>query len=563
MRYSVPLLVVAAFASLFLYLGTLGLTEPSEGRYAEVGRSMAFSGDWVTPRLNGIKHFEKPPFAYWMVGIGVRLFGDNEFGVRCLAALFGVGTVLLTWRIGRRLWDSHTGVLAGAILLVMPLYVGVARSITTDVFLSFWSTLAAWCFVEWYADPARPARWRWGIFVALGFGMLTKGPATLVGGFLPAVLFLAWRREWGTLRALKPLRGLLVSSLFALPWLVLLDRETPGVALWMLLRRSVQSVVSSEEFHGEPIWYFFPVVLVGCIPVTPVLAEYLRRWVKGSAARPGVDGWSAQFLTFWWLTVFTIFSISASKLLTYILPICMPMALIGARTWMAQVRECAEGPLPKAMRIGLWCQLAFYAIGAVAVVVLITLDPVPGYRPNLDVVKNFCAARDPGIVLAAYLALGVPTLAWLLLRRRHRAFLVAMVVFLLGTQVLALRVWQSLESEVNTLAPMGRQLRAELRPGDVVVSYLGYPRGLSFYLGRPVPTIDYEKRNVLFVREEAATREINRFGRDELLKHLGQPYRYFMVMKWRNWWNDDELRARCREWARSGGYVTIVPKEQE
>lgn len=555
-RHPILLLLAVAGVALFFELGSLDLTEPSEGRYAEIGRAMADSGDYVTPRLNGIKHFEKPPFAYWMVALGVKMFGADELGARCLAALFGVGIVLLTFFIGRRLWDSDTGLLAGLLLLATPEFFGVARSITTDVFLAFWATAAIGCFLRWRSDPARPAAWRWGYFAMVGMGFLTKGPVVLVSGVLPVLVALAWQRDWATLRELRWVRGLLFSFAFLAPWLLLLERGTPGTVGFMV-HRIVAAVGTAEEFHGEPFWYYLPVVLVGCIPCTPVLPAFWRRFVRG-----GNDP-NARFLTAWWITLLVGFSLAASKLLTYILPITVPLALQAARLWRECLRAPAGEPLPLPLRVGIWSLLGFFAIGVVGIPIALSLDPLPGFRPDLDTLRSLASSRSSGIALAAFLAVLVPIAAWLLVRRRHRALLAALLVLHLGVQSLGLVVWKDLEADINTLGPMARALATEFRPGDTVVSYQCFPRSLGFTLGRPVPTIDYDKRDVRLVKDEPETRDLLRFGRAELLRVLQGPGRAFVVTRFRYWWNDAELRASCREVYRSGGLVTIIPKSQK
>ncbi len=581
-------LAALAAALLFFQLGSLGLTEPSEGRYADIGRAMADSGDWITPRLNGIPHFEKPPFAYWMVALGVRAFGPTEFAVRCPAALFGVGIVLLAFGIGLRLWDARTGFLAGAFLLASPEFFGVARSITTDVFVTFWSTAAAACFVRAYAGAGAPLRpgWRWAYWGCLGMGMLAKGPVALAAGFLPVLAFLVLRREWTVLRGLAPGRGLLLSAAFLVPWVALLERENPGVLRFLVFQRSASAFVSAEEFKGEPFWFFLPVVLFGCIPCTPALGGFFAAF-PASASGPGADTawgrvrariaavlrdretsdaadrWAPVFLVVWAGTILFFFSLSASKLLTYILPITPPLALAAARAWTAGTKADPASGCARALRAGSYALLALYALCAVGVPIGLHLDPLPGWKPNLDPPRSLAGARPLGYALAAALAAFAAGGAILLRRNRLRAYLGAQLAFQVLALALALAVWKSIEAEFNTLAPLARALAREARPGDAIVAWKSFPRSLGFYLGRPTPTIDYDKRDVRLVQDRPETRELLRFGRAEMLRHFDGARRAFIVTRYRYFWNDDELRARTRMILSSGGMVVIVPKTQE
>ncbi len=567
-------LALLACAALFFHLGGLGLTEPSEGRYADIGRAMADSGDWVVPRLNGIPHVEKPPFAYWMVAFGVRLFGPTEFGVRCLAALFGVGVVLLACGIASRLWDRTTGLLAGLFVLVMPEFFAVARSITTDVFLTFWATAAMGAFLRWYSDPAEPRAWRWAYWACLGMGMLAKGPVVLAVSFLPVVLWLGFRREWARLRGLRIGRGLAIAAAFLAPWLLLLERSVPGATAFLVFRRAVAAFGSAEEFHGEPVHYFVPVVLFGCIPAIAAWPAFWNRFARRGAEGEGADAWAPAFLALWSATIFVFFSLSASKLLTYILPITIPLALGAARVWSAVLAAGPAAPLPRTLRIGLWILLGL--LFAVAAAIPFALQADPGDRPfgldldalhvwreNLDPPFSLAPARPLGYALAGVLAAGAAACAWLLRRGAARPLLAAVLALLLLAQLLGLAVWRTVDAEFNSIAPLARALAAEVKPGDEVACWRTFPRSLSFYLGRPVPTIEYDKRNLALVADRPETRELCRFGREEMLRHVYGPGRAFLVMRWRYWWNDDELRATTRLLHQAGGLVVIVPKGQE
>src|SRR6202011_5523794 len=96
-------LVLIAFAALILYLPALGrpaLWEPDEGRYAEIAREMLLTRDYVTPRDNWVRYFEKPPLVYWAEALSLKLFGPNEWAVRLPAALSTVAEVAVTEALG-------------------------------------------------------------------------------------------------------------------------------------------------------------------------------------------------------------------------------------------------------------------------------------------------------------------------------------------------------------------------------------------------------------------------------------------------------------------------------
>ncbi|HXU44122.1 MAG TPA: glycosyltransferase family 39 protein, partial [Thermoanaerobaculia bacterium] len=116
--------LLAAGVALLLgpHLGRRALWEPDEGRYAEIPREMVESGDYLTPRINGIKYFEKPPLAYWAAAGAIRIAGPSETAVRTPLALFALLGCAAVYAAGRRLFGRRAGLWAAAVLLTSPLY---------------------------------------------------------------------------------------------------------------------------------------------------------------------------------------------------------------------------------------------------------------------------------------------------------------------------------------------------------------------------------------------------------------------------------------------------------
>src|SRR5437867_2385552 len=130
--WRVGIAMLAVFV-LFFQLGTRGLNEPDEGRYAEVGREMAASGDWLVPRFNGVEHLSKPPLTYWLIAASIKVFGANEWAARLPAGLAALATVVALYLLVRRAADETTGLWAAAVLLSCAQFFIVARLITTDM----------------------------------------------------------------------------------------------------------------------------------------------------------------------------------------------------------------------------------------------------------------------------------------------------------------------------------------------------------------------------------------------------------------------------------------------
>ena len=103
--------LVVSLPFLFVTLG-MPLLDPDEGLYASIAQEMLSRGDWVIPHVNGLPYLEKPPLYFWLTALTFRAVGPTEWAVRLWSALATLGAVLLTWRIGRRLYGPRAGLLA-------------------------------------------------------------------------------------------------------------------------------------------------------------------------------------------------------------------------------------------------------------------------------------------------------------------------------------------------------------------------------------------------------------------------------------------------------------------
>ncbi|TMQ73295.1 MAG: phospholipid carrier-dependent glycosyltransferase [Candidatus Eisenbacteria bacterium] len=311
-----PWLAVALLALLLLASGGwIGLIEPTETRYAEIAREMLASGDWLTPRLDGIHHFHKPPVAYWAAASGMALLGVNAWGARLFGLLADVLTLALAAWIAARRFAAlriHGGRAAWA-LGSMLLFAVLARGVATDPFLTAAVTL------YWALAPGSLA------LVALGLGFLTKGPVVFLHTALPVLVAALWARDRRYLALLGPPRGWIAFALVALPWYLMVVARTPGLLAYFLGNQVVARVATETHGRGGPPWYFLVVLLAGTAPWTmAIIVGLARTW------RERVDP-EARLLICWLLAPTIFLSFSGSKLPSYLLP-CMPAAaLLAAR----------------------------------------------------------------------------------------------------------------------------------------------------------------------------------------------------------------------------------------
>ncbi|HEY5019951.1 MAG TPA: glycosyltransferase family 39 protein, partial [Steroidobacteraceae bacterium] len=327
-----PALWLAAALLWFGPLNTPHLFDPDEGRYAEIAREMVASGDWVTPRLDAIKYFEKPVLQYWATAVAFRLFGQHAWAARLWPALCGFLGLLLSWALARELYDQRCAALAVIVQASALLYLALARIATLDMSLSFGLQIAM-CALALLARQ-RSVGWRLPAMLGLGIAVavLSKG---LVGILIPgavACVYLLWRRDWTLPWRAQPWWTVIALAVLAAPWFVAVSVRNPEFGHFFFIVQHFQRYLSRTGFDRyQPVWFFVWVLALGFLPWTTLLPGALRQaW---SGARAGERG--TAMLLVWAVFVFAFFSLSQSKLIPYIVPVLPALAILTGRSLAA------------------------------------------------------------------------------------------------------------------------------------------------------------------------------------------------------------------------------------
>lgn len=339
-------------------LSNRALWSPDEGRYSEIPREMVETGDWITPRLNGIKYFEKPALFYWLQAVSIKLFGLDEWALRLWTALFGFLGALAAYGTGHALFGRRAGLIAVVVLTTSPLYYLMARAITLDMAVSVLLTGALFAFLLGVRLPECRARsfYLYAFYALCALAVLTKG---LIGIVLPAMVISAWivlLWDWRLLLSIRLPTGLLLFLAVAAPWHVLVSRVNPEFAdFYFIYNQLERYLTDSPATHGryQPWWFFLPVLVLGMLPWIALVPQALR------AAWPA---WHVReqhreelFLILWAVLVFAFFSASGSKLIPYILPTLPPLALLLGR----YLAPAWAAPPIRGLRLGFWLFLGF------------------------------------------------------------------------------------------------------------------------------------------------------------------------------------------------------------
>jgi 4-amino-4-deoxy-L-arabinose transferase-like glycosyltransferase len=314
----------------FVDLDMRRLIHPDEGRYAEIAREMYVTGDWVTPRVNGLKYFEKPPFQYWATAAAYHLLGVDEWTARLWPALAGWLAVVAIGYAGFALGGIALGTFAGLALVGMLWHAAIAQIVTLDSGLAFFLALAFAAFVT-AQRPAATDRerraWMWLAWAALAGATLSKG---LIGVVLPGgalVVYSALTRDFAVWRRMNLVSGFVLFVALTGPWFVAVCLRNDEFARFFFIHEHFERYLTTEHMRVAPWYYFIPVALIGSLPWVSVLVCGSRRaWREGA---PNALGFSWQrFALVWAAFVLVFFSASGSKLPSYILPMFAPLALV-------------------------------------------------------------------------------------------------------------------------------------------------------------------------------------------------------------------------------------------
>jgi 4-amino-4-deoxy-L-arabinose transferase-like glycosyltransferase len=480
-RFGVRLLVGMLLA-VFLYVGIDNmerpLANPDEGRYSEISREMAATGDWITPRLNGIKYFEKPPLQYWATALAFEVFGVNEYAARLYTILCGLLTLLLVGYTGLRLAGPPLAFMAMLVLASSPYFLTMGGVVTLDMGLTLWTTLTFCAFVlaeRPGATDRERRRWMLTMWAAGGAAMLSKGLVAIV---FPAAAFgmhAILKRDLGVLRRMHWGWGLAIFAAITLPWFVAVSIANPQFPGFFFVHEHFARFLTHVHRRTEPWWYFIPIfVVLGFLLWMLALPGAVRGAWRDPARRPETP--ALQAATLWAFFVVAFFSASGSKLPSYVLPALPPFALVVGRYLVdAPARRLALLVAPSAL-VGL--------VVAVAALFIQSFAREPWTR-------ELYQQAQPMVVGMGLSLLAGSTAAAFLLWRGHRAS--AMLVAAIGVA----SMFGFAEDGYEHLLPrqsgylVAQKIAPYDKPGTRIYQVKMYDQTVPFYLRRTTKIVDY------------------------------------------------------------------------
>ncbi len=519
------LLAIAATLWFCAFIGLRPLANPDEGRYTEISREMAISGDYVTPRLNGVKYFEKPPLLYWLSALTFSSFGVNDFTARLWTALFATLGVVLTYLTARSLYGRSAGIVSAIVLGTSILYYVLAQVILLDMALAVTLSGALFSFILAVREPR--GRKRLGLFLAfyafMALATLTKG---MIGFLIPGAVIFLWLlllKRWRSLVPFHPVAGVLLFLAIAAPWHVLAGmanhsdvKELDFTWFYFVHEHFLRF---TTKIHGryEPWWFFLPFLVAGLFPWTFFALQSLGHSLRGGWKKRGENA-EAWFLVIWIVFIVAFFSKSQSKLIPYILPVVPPAAILIGRYLSARLRIPADGKLRAGARSFAGCAVLL----GVAVLFLPAPEGHEGLAAHLPLLR--------GIVSITLLGGAVMTLVAV---RKDRPRLIIGTV---ATTAALLFMSVAMAGKVidgGSTNKLSKLLKERLQPGDQIYHVGLYAQDMPVFLERQIHVVGY-KGELLFGIDAEPEKTAGRFMKKEgFVEQWTQPgVRYAVIRKW-------------------------------
>jgi 4-amino-4-deoxy-L-arabinose transferase-like glycosyltransferase len=527
-------LLIAVAVIWFSNLEYRKLIKPDEGRYAEIPREMVVSGDWVTPRLNDLKYFEKPPLQYWTTAAAYEVFGEHQWTSRLWAALTGFAGIFLVWFAGLRLFGRETASYASILLGSSMLYALMAHINTLDMGVTFFITLGIVALllaqqgyeslqnrpeqVEMLGAAQRATRhtnevgeeqastqrgrstaqqvikasrnWMLLAWAALALAVLSKG---LMGLVLPGAalfIYMIVQRDFSVLKRMHWLAGLAVLLLITAPWFYLVMKANPEFFQKFFIYEHYTRFTTKELGRYQPWYYFIPVLLAGMLPWTLLMFDTLiTTWRANKLPDKVFNG--AHFLLVWAVFIYLFFTVSGSKLPSYILPMFPALALLMGK-----------------QLAGMDARRLFWLISPMLPLMLLAASFAPFTSRLADTplqLQGYSAYAWWLTVAALVWLLGV--IAALVLLRRPDAVehkFAAVLVLAISTLIAA----QLGTSGYNTIAKersayyIAEAIRPYVKPDEPFYSVDSYEQTLPFYLKRTLTLVQFQDEMAFGIMQE-------------------------------------------------------------
>jgi 4-amino-4-deoxy-L-arabinose transferase-like glycosyltransferase len=485
------LLLVTAAIPYLVNLGVSSIWDANEAFYAQTPREMMEARDYVTPSFNFQLRMNKPVLSYWNIAASYHLFGVSEWSERLPIAIGALAIIATAFGLARLAGGTTAGLLAALVLSTSPRLLLLARRIIIDIHITMWMGLVLLLFALSEARPDRRRLYLCLMYVAAGFGVLTKGPVAV---FVPAVVFFIYLASQKRLRDLRRMMlpaGALISLAIVVPWYYFLYREHGWEYIGaFIFGENLGRYAEAVGPQSRGLLFYFPVMLADLFPWS-LLIPVAIWW----AVHERFQDRTARLLVIWIATIVLFFSLSGTKEDLYILPIVTAEAALIGATLAAAIEDAAR-PLPVAWFTGATAALLLAVGGAT-----FWVFAVAG-RYSLDGAAFIGATAIFGSLVA---------LAMMFRRRLFATVVTIASAIIVICWCLVLCTLPDFE-RYKPVRPFTDIIRSRASIGAIVGSYKFALPSMVFYLHRPVMevilpdhlrAVFYSNSDIYFVMPES------------------------------------------------------------
>ncbi len=541
------IVLVCGVIVFILGLGTTGLVDETPPLFAAAARTMSESGDWLTPKVNGIFRFDKPPLIYWLMGFFYSLPKNeiwDSFGTLSARLPSALASLFLMLMIGDTLFcwpqksDSQllTPIVASLGFALSPLIIIWSRTAVSDALLT--GTLGISLLLFWRRMASENNDQCISAWVFLGFAILVKGPVAFVLALLTITTFLFSQKNWKTLLGKINLKkGFLITTLISVPWYIL-ELLKEGKPFWdnFFGYHNFQRYTSVVNNHAEPFWFFLYIMVLASLPFTPFLFHGLfktfKDFLKSSKESCNINDTLYTYSLCWLTSVLIFFSLSATKLPSYWLP-AIPAASILISNSFINLKNSSKSYL----YLWIFNILILFGVSMAFFFSNYWLSSIND--PEMpDLASELVSS---GIIFKAKLFFSSFTLlAIILFSLKSRNILLYLQILLLVGQ-------SYLMSPIRKLADTSRQL--PLRNISKLILDIREGRETLAMIGIRKPSLHYYSRQIVFYEpntEEGLINLSERLNTDKRKNYEDQPdyeYKSLLVVI-------DEYSTRQQQWSK-------------
>lgn len=607
-RPIVPLLLsllwlcAIGFVAFLWNLGNIGLVDETEPLFAEAARQMTVTGDWITPYFNGETRFDKPPLIYWLMAVAYRTLGVNEWAVRLPSALCAIALTCLgfytLWKTEgssatnnvRDVTEKSEGIfspsptpplspspplsqsphlplflstswIGAALIALNPQTIAWGRTGVSDMLLvaCMCSALLAF-FLGYTLEEQRekaefstvsasrfPNKWYLTCYVLIALAILAKGP---VGIVIPALIIGSFGLYLGNFRQLwremRPVSGILIILVIALPWFVLVTLDNGQTYIDSFFGyHNFQRFTEVVNKHSAPWYFYFFVVLLGFAPWSiylPLAIARTRFWQRSYWRRQPRSAQLSLFALFWFGCIFGFFTIAVTKLPSYVLPLLPAAAILVTLLWSEIIAghepknrpgklETKPNSLPRGLLVTYIVNIVFLLILAGAIFYCYNWLGDDPAMPNFPQALQQSGLLIVGGAIWITAALAIALLLW---QRKQRWILVANFIGLVAFIIFGLTPAYNLVN-LNRQLPL-RQLAQVIvqqkLPGEELLMVGFWKPSLVFYTEGPVTYYRAVNKAIDYIQESKnpISPSILVLGYPEKFVQLGlQPNQYQLL----------------------------------